>query len=197
MRKTIPLLLILTGAVLSACGGGSPIGPQPTYTLLPTYTPLPTFTPLPQSTATATFMPSPTPPEEAEESADLPPSATPNTGFEVTLAFGSNLRAGPGTTYETITFLEAGEVLSVQGRDVNGGWIFGETSTGQSGWVRITQIEGRLDFGLIPLAETIPTPEATTTAVADAGDEDTTPEPTEEGDEDDEDDDNGEEGGAD
>ncbi len=142
--------------LLAACG---PLAipqptytPYPTYTLLPTYTPRPTYTPFP--TPTQTFIPSETPPP--------PPTATftptPFAGLDVTLAFGANLRSGPGLEFDVILSLSAGEPLTIWGRDTSGRWVLVETPRGREAWVAVTQVAGPVDIRLIPVAGSIPTP---------------------------------------
>jgi hypothetical protein len=82
------------------------------------------------------------------------------------LAFGANLREGPGTQYDALDSLNAGDVVTILGRDQAGRWLFVRTSSGQEGWIAIQQFEGPIDLPRIPLAEGIPTPDATQAAGA-------------------------------
>jgi hypothetical protein len=88
--------------------------------------------------------------------------------MQATLAFGANLRSGPGTTFDVIDALNAGELLQIVGRDVSGGWLLVRTLTGQEGWVAVTQLAPPIDIPRIPLAPSIPTPAVTATPRATA-----------------------------
>lgn len=169
MKRILLAGLIITATLLAGCSLGSLGAPAPTYTPLPTYTPFPTFTPPP--TATATFLPSPTEaPQETPTSVDAStatpfPTPTPSQ-LQAVLAFGSNLREGPGTGFDPITSLDAGETLILLGRDLNGSWVFVQTSIGEQGWVAVRQLQGPVDVPRIPLAQGIPTPDQTQAAAA-------------------------------
>lgn len=168
MKKLTLFVLVGTALLISGCGLGTT--PAPTYTPLPTYTPQPTFTPPP--TPTATFLPTATPiPIETATPAEGEGESTPGAaatatpaGTQVTLAFGTNLRQGPGPEYEIIDVLNAGEPLLVLGRNSFGDWLFVQTATNQQGWVARIQIQGQIEVARIPLADDIPTPEATATS---------------------------------
>jgi SH3-like domain-containing protein len=171
VKKLTLFVLVGTALLISGCGFGTT--PAPTYTPLPTYTPQPTFTPPP--TPTATFLPTATPipietatpaGAEGEAAAEAATTATP-AGTQVTLAFGTNLRQGPGPEYEIVDVLNAGEPLLVLGRNSFGDWLFVQTATNQQGWVARIQIQGQIEIARIPLAAEIPTPEATATSDAD------------------------------
>jgi hypothetical protein len=163
------LFALIASALLAGCslgGIGQPpatVTPQPTNTSLP-----PTETPLPS--ATATFLPSPTPLPSATPTADnVTPTvaATPTSSqLQGVLAFGANLREGPGTQYDSLDTVDAGDVVTILGRDQDGRWLFVRTSSGQEGWIAVQQFEGPVDLPRIPLAEGIPTPNATQAAAA-------------------------------
>jgi len=167
VKRILVASLIITATLLAGCSLGSLGAPAPTYTPLPTYTPFPTFTPPP--TATATFLPPPTEvPQETPTSVDSStatpfPTPTPSQ-LQAVLAFGSNLREGPGTGFDPITSLDAGESLILLGRDLNGSWVFVQTSIGEQGWVAVRQLQGPVDVPRIPLAQGIPTPDQTQAA---------------------------------
>ncbi len=164
---TIPAMAVLvTGCTLFS---PAPVAEAPTQTLYPTYTLYPTFTPPP--TATATFLPSPTPSPDVTvtptvDPAATLPAATSSGGMQAVLLYDSNLREGPGTSFDSVTMLGAGEPITILGRDLNGGWVYVRTSSGLEGWVRVTQIQGPLDIPRIPLAPQIPTPNVTAAATA-------------------------------
>jgi hypothetical protein len=163
LKRLLIVTLLVLALALAGCKAIAP-APAPTYTPVPTYTPLPTYTPFP--TATATFLPPPTevvldtPTPVVIDAPDVLTTPT-SAGLQAVLAFGSNLREGPGKLFDVITRLSAGETLMILGRDVPGFWIFVRTATGLEGWVAVTQVQGPLDIPRIPLAQNIPTPEAT------------------------------------
>jgi hypothetical protein len=167
VNKLTATLIACLAILLVSCGlaGGSQSSADiATYTPLPTYTALPTYTPFP--TATATFLPSPTPlPEESPTPTEGAETPVPTSSFDNqgVLQFSSNLREGPGLEYDDITRLAAGEQFLIIGRDLQGNWLFGRTASGAEGWVRLTQFEGPIQIARIPLAQDIPTPEATFT----------------------------------
>jgi hypothetical protein len=163
LKKLLIAILLVLALALAGCKVIAPTS-APTYTPVPTYTPLPTYTPFP--TATATFLPPPTevvldtPTPVVIDAPDVLTTPT-SAGLQAVLAFGSNLREGPGKLFDVITRLSAGETLMILGRDVPGFWIFVRTATGLEGWVAVTQVQGPLDIPRIPLAQNIPTPEVT------------------------------------
>src|SRR5574341_827107 len=165
--KHLPKLAVLVAAfVVAGCNLTNPATEAPTQTAYPTYTPYPTFTPLP--TATATFLPSPTPVPTLTTTPTIDSGATPTSasgasGLQAVLLYDSNLRAGPGTSFDSLDMLNGGEPITILGRDLNGGWLYVRTTSGQEGWVRVTQIQGPLDIPRIPLAQDIPTPSVTET----------------------------------
>ena len=143
----------------------------PFPTLRPTITPFrtatPSYSPTPDSTLTLTpthtrtTTPTPTGPTLTPTSTSTPAAYLP----VITLAFGSNLRAGPGTDFDSIGFLEEGTQLQVLGRDLDGFWLSAHTQTGQEGWVAFSQVAdaGEIDVDRIPLADVIPTLDVTPT----------------------------------
>lgn len=166
---------LLAASLLAGCSVGAS---APTATPYPTYTPYPTFTPPP--TATATFIPSPTavPPTEtplptatgdgdgeAAAASTQPTASSPSgvAGIPAVMAFETNLRDGPGTSFPANGFVYQDEQVLILGRNVQGSWMFIRDSTNREGWVRVTQFKGVLDVAAVPLAETIPTPGATAT----------------------------------
>lgn len=164
MKRLLPIFAMMTAVALAGCTLGPFGAPPPTYTPLPTYTPFPTFTEAP--TATATFLPSPTPIPSStptpEGGATATSPATPTSSeMQGVLAFGANLRTGPGTGYKSLGELSAGDVLAILGRDENGFWLNVRTDLGTIGWVAVRQFQGPIDIPHIPLASNIPTPNAT------------------------------------
>jgi hypothetical protein len=186
VNKFAAIILACLATLLVSCGltgGGQSSADLATYTPLPTYTALPTYTPFP--TATATFLPSPTPlPEETPTPTEGAETPEPTSSFDSqgVLEFSSNLREGPGLEFDNITRLAAGEQFLIIGRDLPGNWLFGRSASGEEGWIRLTQFEGPIQIARIPLAEEIPTPEATFTPTEaeeeEGGEEESGPTPT-------------------
>ncbi len=151
VKRITLILIVLLALPLAGCaslGIGADPTAVPTYTPYPTYTPFPTPSPLPP-----TEVPTETP--EPVETAVLA-TATPSLP-QVTLAFSSNLREGPGTEYPVITRLEAGEILNVLGRNQLGNWLLTQTADGTEGWMMITQLVQPVNPSQFSLAEGIPT----------------------------------------
>jgi hypothetical protein len=75
-----------------------------------------------------------------------------------------NLRAGPGTIYEPIDFLENGMFLDIQGRIANNEWILvSPIGSELSGWVSAEAylVEINIEFEAIEIVETPPPPPST------------------------------------
>lgn len=92
----------------------------------------------PVSLATSTAAPSavagPATSTLAAPAADGAPRARP-------LLAGINVRGGPGTAYEVIALLRAGETAAVLGRTLAGDWYAVYTDAGLSGWVAANVVE--------------------------------------------------------
>jgi uncharacterized protein YraI len=104
MKKPF-LFLTLLVLMLAACGTPQPVTEQP-----PAHTPSSTFFPsaVPSHTLTRT----PLPPTQ---------TATPQL-IEGTLTIKVNVRSGPGTTYDSLGLLNAGEKVQILFRDPTGKW---------------------------------------------------------------------------
>lgn len=161
-----PHRLVITALLmplLTACALATSAPAPATYTPYPTYTPPPTYTPYPTYTLypspTQTFLPSVTPTPTITPTPNPTPTATatPFAGWETILAFGANLRAGPGLEYPVIAVRNAGEPLTIWARDASGRWVLVEMGDGLRAWVATTQIGGPLDMTLIPRASETPT----------------------------------------
>ncbi|HQE19695.1 MAG TPA: SH3 domain-containing protein, partial [Aggregatilineales bacterium] len=74
------------------------------------------------------------------------------------LAFGSNLRSGPGLAYEVLAQAEAGTMLDILARDVLGRWLLVRTDDGVEAWAALVQFQQPLDILSVPVAENIPQP---------------------------------------
>jgi uncharacterized protein YraI len=115
-----------------------------------------TQTPPLEETITATPVATQTP-----EGAAAPTEAPMPTDVGTTLAtvaFESNLRAGPGSEFDVLTLISTGTQLEVPGRDVSGRWAWVRIpETGQEGWIAFTQLTGEYQVPQIPIAPDIPT----------------------------------------
>ena len=130
--------------------------PLPTFTYTPTSSPTPTLSPTPSPTATATPSPTSTP----------TPTPVPDA---IVKAKAGNLRAGPGTNYDILGKVTAGqevEILSkspggnlvkvnlIKGNDVVTGWL----------WVKLLVIHVPLELVVVETnIPPTPTPRATPT----------------------------------
>jgi len=159
------IILILLLAVLIGCGPQPTLTPQPTYTPLPTYTPQPTFTPLPTLTPLPDVTPNPEEESEEEE------------GITASLIAVTNLREGPGLSFEPIIELAKGETLRILGRNRFGDWLYVRTETETEGWVSRRQVNLLVREEDIPLAEDIPETddEAEDALETDSGEDQPTP----------------------
>ena len=108
---------------------------------------LPSPTDTPEPTATPTEVASSTPTA----------TSTPLPQFKVIFASAS-LREGPGTNYNIITFLEAGDVVTVIGISRGETWFVVETEDGTVGWLSTTVGDPFDDEIIIaiPTAATVP-----------------------------------------
>lgn len=152
-----------------------PARPRPTqiaeaFTNTPTPTPSAppeTFTPSPVPTATAspTRKPSPTPrytliPTWTPVTPTLTPSITPTPRCLITSDRNMNLRAGPGTEFERLEVLDAGEGAALVSVSAGGEW-YQISVNGQLAWIYadFTQATGICDDA--PVFEPSPTPRFT------------------------------------
>jgi hypothetical protein len=175
-RKFVPwlwggaILAIIAGALfffggpLSGQGAPAPQPPSSTPTLQPTGTPTATLEPTiaptntlsPTATAGSTLSATTAPAKEPSPAATEP--------MQLTLAFDSYVRAGPGLVFDTVAYLSAGTSLTVLGRDLDGFWLLVRLDSGKEGWVAITQFPAdTLDIKSVPVAPEIPTPDVTAT----------------------------------
>ncbi len=153
---------------------GSPVAAKPVEDLpteVPTATLIPPSpTPSPEPTLTPTSLPSPTTPAESASPAPLPATPTPlpaSAAPTPTPAFPSaivradilNVRSGPGTVYDRIGQVAAGETLRLTGRNTPGDWWKVELKDGE-GWVSDAWVNaaGPLDTVAVLQAPPAPTP---------------------------------------
>ncbi len=119
--------------------------PQPTNPPQPTSPPAPTNTPVPQATNTA-----------------VPPTIDPSTLLPTAEACGEpptakaanniNVRSGPGTDYEIMSTLFAGEVRVIIGRAEFAEWWVIELADGREGWIADFTVTVQGYTGNVPLA---------------------------------------------
>lgn len=122
----------------------------PTEVLIstPRFTNTPDSSPTPTPTNTSTYTPTPTP--------------TPILNANVTSS--ANLRGGPGTHYDIVGSVQAGEVIPIFARSPEG-W-FQVDGTGHS-WIASTLVDIEVALDEIPLTENIPpTPTTTPTSTS-------------------------------
>ena len=130
----------------------TPVPPTPTP-VPPTPTPVPpTPTPVP---LTPTPTPAPATPTPQPTNTPLP-TPTPEP-FAVVLADVLNLRAGPGTNYDVISKLKAGDQLSLVERTQDGEWVCVENPNDEGlGWVFASLVDIPVSPVGIPVAKSIP-----------------------------------------
>jgi hypothetical protein len=79
---------------------------------------------------------------------------------------GVNVRRGPGTAYEVVSGLVAGQILTVTGRDAASNWWQVEYTKGIYGWVSAAAVRRGGDCTGVGLASFPAAPEAAPTAIA-------------------------------
>jgi hypothetical protein len=170
MRRNLILLVTCVFAVLAVIGCVEPgqkatplpptKTPKPTFTLTPNITPTPlvlaTATKPPATSAaaaTATPAPSPT---------AVPPTVAPTAppAPKLTTHQNVNVRSGPGTNYNRLGELGAGQTFDITGKNPAGDW-YQFNYSGQAGWVRNDFVTLSGDAGGIKVAENIPAPPPT------------------------------------
>ncbi|NOX63554.1 MAG: SH3 domain-containing protein [Chloroflexi bacterium] len=116
--------------------------PVAVATFTPTPTPTPEFTPTPTVTPTPEATPTPTP---------LP--------YAVAIATGTtNLRAGPGTVYNRVGQLKAGEQLKIIGKNKEGTWWQLEGKDGKPVWIIANRVTTQGPVNEVTVAKNIPKP---------------------------------------
>lgn len=120
-----------------------------TYT--PTPTPTPEFTPTPVPTPTPVATATPTP---------LPYAVAQATGT-------TNLRKGPGTAYDRVGQLAAGEQLKIIGKNKDGSWWQLAGPKGDPVWIIASRVEALGPVAAVQVAQNIPkAPKRPTSPVA-------------------------------
>ena len=121
-----------------------PSGPAPTWTPRPTYTPIPTWTPSPTSTPTGTPTNTPT--------STPAPTSTP-TSIPITGAGTAdvNLRAGPGTDFDKVGLLNAGDKCTIECKTADGKWYQITLASGDQAWVSSDYVATGSGIDAIPI----------------------------------------------
>jgi signal transduction histidine kinase len=100
-----------------------------------------THTPTPSPTMTAS--PSPSPTATTTETAAPTDTPIPAPGNVATAVLNSSLYRQPDAASEEVTFINAGDAVTVLGRSANGNWLYVQTAVGDTGFV----FSERLDWG--------------------------------------------------
>lgn len=176
LQSTVLLTLCLMVLLLGGCRGRESretpeevaVTAIPTATAVPVSA-IPTFTP---TNVPDTPMPVPT------NTPIPPPTAVPTVEDKratVNSQYGANLRAGPGTTYARVGFLEQGAKVTAIAQTRDGQWIQSE-----NGWVFHNLLDGIP--AALPLPQSVPSPPTPTplppTATATPAPSTSTPVPT-------------------
>ncbi len=168
----LPILLLSTAIAFAACTPApaeevvqvpatatfQPIPsltPRVTATPEPTRTPLPTFTFTPTETAippTATLSETPT--------------MTPTVFGIVNATQAINVRQGPGTEFDILTALPAGEGVQIIGQNGDGSWFNIRLEDGREGWIASRFI--RVEPSPTPFPTRTPSPDLTSVALGTA-----------------------------
>lgn len=140
----------------------------------------PTDTATISPTATATAVPTETPTEVSTEVPTEAPTEEPAEPQMVAIN-NINVRSGPGTEYDVVDALDAGESAPITGQNEAGDWWQIEVDTG-NGWVlaRLVTAENATDVPVVdapPAPEPLPTPVPALTTTVEATDTTTVAEP--------------------
>lgn len=167
--RILGLLLSLCSLALTACGGQRAIV-SPTATLIRPTAATTTIAPTPAQTprvATATSLPAP---EGKRKPPQEPPTPTPTSTLTPILALPAlapvgivlemaNLRAGPGTDFEVIGEVEAGQEVRIRAQTAAGDWLQME-SEDEEVWIAAFLVD--VPAGLeLPIQADLPTPSPT------------------------------------
>jgi uncharacterized protein YraI len=86
--------------------------------------------------------------------------------FVRVMADNSNLRAGPGTTYDSVGVVNEGEMLQVLGRSDDSEWLVVQTIANEEAWIATSLVEDEVLSGQIPVVDVPATPTAVATTIA-------------------------------
>jgi hypothetical protein len=136
--------------------------------LIPTTTPLPPATDTPTSIATRTAAPPTRTPAATTTdviSGTASVTSTASAEFMLTVIAGANVRAGPGTNYESIIGIPAGEVVPAIGRNEAGDWFAINYSGAPNGrgWLADVVVSYTGDPSSLPVLAAPPPPAFTAT----------------------------------
>jgi len=172
LKKKWTLLLYLIILASLACVTNTPLAqvptPRPTRTAVATFT----HTPLPPTaTIVTTVEPTATPSgdtatpmvADAPVESSVPPTDTPDTTVRITITQGINVRAGPGTAYDTLGSATVGSTSIAMGRNADGSWLQIEypENSGARGWVFTELIEVSGPQETLPIVNVDAPPTAT------------------------------------
>ena len=175
MRRNLIILVTFVCAMLAIAGcaqSGQKATPlPPTKTPKPTFTPTPNVSPTPLVLAMATKPPAApaataaAPAPAAPSPTAVPPTAAPTAPAapvvpKLTTSQNVNVRSGPGTTYNRLGELDAGQTFDITGKNPAGDW-YQFSYNGQPGWVRNDFVTLSGDAGGVKVAENIPAPPPT------------------------------------
>lgn len=110
----------------------------------------PTEAPAEVPTEVPTEAPSPTP-------AELP-TPTPDTSPKAQILSPMNVRGGPGTDYNVVGGLQAGEAMPIVGKNAAGDWWQIQMGGGLVGWVFGALVEAQGDTNSVAVVTDIPAP---------------------------------------
>jgi hypothetical protein len=119
------------------------------------FTPTPTHTPTSRPTATPTVTRTPTRTPRPTPTPTRTPTPLPDA---VVSAEVGNVRAGPGTVYDIVGKVQAGDALQVTGKDSTGDWLEVVTPDGVRGWVSVSLLQVNVALAGVALAAIPPTP---------------------------------------
>ena len=87
----------------------------------------------------------------------IPPTPTPQPDAVVNTQ-NANLRAGPGTAYETLGSYPQGTALAVTGKNAAGAWLQVQAPDGKAGWMASSLLTVNTNLGSVAVAAAPPTP---------------------------------------
>ncbi|GIK54932.1 MAG: SH3 domain-containing protein [Chloroflexi bacterium] len=125
----------------------APVNPSP----VPTHTMAPTSTAVPTHTLTAS--PSPTATPQATATMTATPTDTPAPTFDnIAIALlNSSLYRQPNAASEEVTFVNAGDSVTVLGRSANGNWLYVRATEGQEGFIFGERLQWGGDSDTLPV----------------------------------------------
>ncbi len=113
----------------------TPVGPSATPVATATATAMPTNTPSPSSSPSPSPLPSPSPNPSPSPTAVPTDTPIPTPGNIATAVINSSLYQEADAASEEVTFITAGDSVTVIGRSTNGNWLYVRTADGLEGFV--------------------------------------------------------------